>query len=558
MQISWPQILRFWYLFSIGVIVAALPFSKLLISIGQFMLIGGWITERFDYRSFTFRMKSQGTAISAVLMIPRALLYLLSGIYNGFRAFFRHRPALLFSSIFLMHILGLFFTTDFDYAFKDLRTKLPLLIIPLVLSTSATIGEKAFFRYLGLIVLAVLVRSLFNGWLIWSHEYVDLRDVSRNISHIIFSLLLALSVFICGYSLISGRFRSIPFRIISFLLILWFLVYLIVSQSFTGISIIIGTLFLLIPFFQRMIKNRLVRGAGAFMVIIAAVLAIIYIHRTASEYNTVHPIDIKTLDQVTSRGNPYVHNYFSDQTENGHRMWLYVQWDEMRETWNRRSRIGFDSLDRKNQKIYYTIVRYLTSKGWRKDGDAIDRLTDKEVDAIEKGVANYIFLEKFSLKGRIYEFMLGYETYQETGNPTGSSIMQRIEFWKASLGIIRDHWVIGVGTGDMNEAFAIQYEKMGTKLDPGQRWRSHNQFLSIFIGFGIFGLLWFIAALWLPPLLMGKSTDYFVIIILTISSLAMLAEDTIESQTGVTFVVMFYSLFLFARFSKMNVEKLER
>jgi hypothetical protein len=293
-------------------------------------------------------------------------------------------------------------------------------------------------------------------------------------------------------------------------------------------------------------------------VITAAVLAIFYVQKTAREYNTIHPIDIKTLDLVTARGNPYVHNYFSEQTENGHRMWLYVQWDEMRETWNRRSQIGFDSLDRKNQKIAYTIVRYLTSKGWRKDGDAIERLTEKEVDAIEKGVANYIFLEKFSMKGRIYEFMLGYDTYQETGNPTGSTVMQRIEFWKASLGIIRDHWITGVGTGDMNHAFASQYEKMGTKLDPGQRWRSHNQFLSIFIGFGIFGFIWFLAAFYLPPVLMGKFRDYFIIIILTISTLAMLAEDTIESQTGVTFVVIFYSLFLFARFSKMNVEKLKR
>lgn len=549
MRISWPQLLRFWYLFSIGVIVAALPFSKLLISIGQFMLIGGWITERFDYRGFMLRLKGQGIALGVVLVIPWALFYLFLGIYEGFRAFFRHRPALLFSSILLLHLLGLFFTTDFDYAFKDLRTKLPLLIIPLALSTSAMIGEKAFFRYMGLVVLAVLIRSLVNGWLIYTHQYVDLRDVSRNISHIIFSLLLALSVFICGYYLVSGQLRTIPGRTICFLLILWFLVYLIVSQSFTGISIILGTLFLLIPFFLRMIKNSRIRWSGAFLVITAAVLAIFYVQKTAREYNTIHPIDIKTLDLVTSRGNPYVHNYFSEQTENGHRMWLYVQWDEMRVTWNRRSHIGFDSLDMKNQKIAYTIVRYLTSKGWRKDGDAIDRLTEKEVDAIEKGVANYVFLEKFSMKGRIYEFMLGYDTYQETGNPTGSTVMQRIEFWKASLGIIRDHWITGVGTGDMNQAFANQYEKMGTKLDPGQRWRSHNQFLSIFIGFGILGLIWFLAALYLPPVLMREHRDYFVIIILTITSLAMLAEDTIESQTGVTFVVIFYSLFLFARFS---------
>jgi hypothetical protein len=255
----------------------------------------------------------------------------------------------------------------------------------------------------------------------------------------------------------------------------------------------------------------------------------------------------------TSRGNPYVHDYYSLETENGNMLWLYVQWDEMRSAWSKRSKIPLDSLNKKNQPLAFTVVRYLTSKGWRKDADAIDRLTPAEVDAIEKGTANYIFLEEFSVRGRIYEFLWGYDNYRKTGNPTGSTLMQRLEFWKASVGIIHDNWLTGVGTGDMNLAFSAQYEKMHTKLSPDQRWRSHNQFLSIFIGFGIFGFLWFLWAILYPPVMMRRFDDYFFLAFMVISLLSMLMGDTIESQTGVSFFAIFYTLFLFARKGKETI-----
>jgi len=274
------------------------------------------------------------------------------------------------------------------------------------------------------------------------------------------------------------------------------------------------------------------------------------IRSIVTDYYRVIPVDFAKLEKNTSRGNPYIHNVYSTQTENGNYLWIYVQWDELRSAWNIRSRIPFDSLNKKNETIAFTVIRYLTSRGLRKDADAVEKLNPGELDAIEKGVANYIFLEKFSIRGRIYEFLWGFDNYRETGNPTGFTLMQRLEFWKASVGIIRDYWLTGVGTGDMNIAFQVQYEKMHSKLAPDQRWRSHNQFLSIFVGFGIFGLLWFLVALFSPPLMLRRQDDFFVFVFMIIAMLSMLTEDTIESQTGVTFIAFFYSFFLFARKEK--------
>ena len=175
------------------------------------------------------------------------------------------------------------------------------------------------------------------------------------------------------------------------------------------------------------------------------------------------------------------------------------------------------------------------------------KLTDEEVHEIEKGTANMVFSQTFSIRGRIYELLWGYDEYRKSGDPTGSSVMQRLEFWKASWGLIQQNWLTGVGTGDMNEAFQQQYTRMHTKLAPDQRWRSHNQFLSIFVGFGIFGLLWFLFSVFYPPIVLGKFSDYFFLIFIIIAIISMIPEDTIESQAGVTFFAFFYTFLLFGR-----------
>jgi hypothetical protein len=553
MTITWKQIERYWYIFSLGVVVGSLPFSKLGLSIGQMMLLGGWIEERYEFRKLISGLAGRSAGQVIVRILPLSVSLLIKSIAAGFKQFYRNKPALIFSSIFVVHLLGLLFTTDFEYALKDLRTKLPIILIPLVLSTSKTFERKGFYLFMLLFVMAVSARSVFNTWMIVNHDYVDIRDISRNVSHIIFSLQLALSLYTVLFFMFKRNLLLLWQRWLIFLVLVWFLVYLIISRSFTGLSIslIIMLIILMILIFKTNIRwMKAILVIGFLFVTLSLFLSLRSIIR---DYYHVNPVDFTKLEQVTTSGNLYIHDTTSRQTENGNYIWIYVQWDEMRKSWNLRSKIPFDSLNKKNDKVAFTVIRYLTSKGWRKDGEAIERLQPKEIDAIEKGVANYILLDEFSIRGRIYEFLWGYDNYRKTGNPTGSTLMQRLEFWKASVGIIRQNWLTGVGTGDMNEAFREQYKKMQTKLSPEQQWRSHNQFLSIFVGFGIFGFLWFLFSLFYPPVMLNRFDDYFFLIFLIISVLSMLAGDTIESQTGVSFVVIFYSLFLFARKEKDGI-----
>jgi hypothetical protein len=224
-----------------------------------------------------------------------------------------------------------------------------------------------------------------------------------------------------------------------------------------------------------------------------------------------------------------------------------VATDELRQAWNSRSSFEFDGKDKAGQEIKYTIIRFLTSKGYRKDAAGVAQLTDREVRLIEHGIASTVYVEKSGIYVRVYKIIWEYKRYQETHNPTGHSVMQRIEYWKAARNIIQREWLTGVGTGDTDREFQQEYENMNSLLDKEFRWRSHNQFLAILVAFGVFGLAWFLVTLIFPPIRMHKFSDYYYLSFFVIIILSMISEDTLESQAGVTIFAFFTSFYLFAK-----------
>jgi O-antigen ligase len=125
--------------------------------------------------------------------------------------------------------------------------------------------------------------------------------------------------------------------------------------------------------------------------------------------------------------------------------------------------------------------------------------------------------------------------------------MQRIEYSKASLELIKENFWIGVGTGDIEDALIAQYKKMESGLKTEYMFHAHNQFFAIFITFGIFGLIWFIFALLYPPYFKDAFSDYFFLTFFLIIIWSMLSDDTLETQAGVTLFAFFYSLLLFGK-----------
>jgi hypothetical protein len=546
-RFTYGLFIRYNYIFSLCLIIIFLPFSKFLLSVGQFYLMGTWALERIDCPKFMAWFTTPFNLRKRIFAFPFLLGMLFVSIYKGFLEVLRNRPAMVLMSIYILHVAGLIFTTDFGYAFKDLRVKTPIFILPLFIATSEAFGNKAFYRFLYLYILTLVAVTFVNTMNLAEHHYVDLREVSKHVSHIILSLMLNLGIFISGYFVFRARKTPLYLRIILLAAGAWFGVYLVLTKSVTGVVIFAATSVILSLVYIIIGKRTWLKiSVLAFIVLISAT-GFLYLRSVTREYYHVNPVDLTKLEKFTAQGNPYTHNIRSTQTENGNLVWIYIQWDELRKSWNARSSTRFDSLDQRNQPVYYTLVRFLTSKGLRKDAEGVNSLTPREIRAVENGIANATYIEGFGLKGRIFELLYGWESYKSTGNPTGFTLMQRFEFWKASRAIISDYWLTGVGTGDMNVAFQNRYVIMHSKLAPAQRWRSHNQYLSIFVGFGIVGFMWFLFALFYPPFALRRFTDFFFLAFFIIAMLSMLSEDTIETQVGVTFFFFYYSFFLFGR-----------
>jgi hypothetical protein len=395
---------------------------------------------------------------------------------------------------------------------------------------------------------AVLVATLISIYFLLTEEIDDIRNISRFISHIRFSLLIVIAIFILGYWITRRKGTQLWGRIAMLAVLTWFIIYLIIATSITGLVILVTTgVVLLITLAFQVRKSWTFRSIFIVVLLGIIITVLSYLISIVNDVYVVHPVDTESIDKTTEQGNPYWHDFSNEQTENGHYVYLYINMNELKEAWNQRSELEFEGPDKKNQELKYTLLRFLTSKGYRKDAGGVAKLTDEEVKLVEEGEASIIYHEKPHLYVRIYKIIWEYQRYQSTGNASGHSVMQRFEYWKTSLAIIKDNLYFGVGTGDVDQAFKEKYTESNTLLDEKFQWRSHNQFLAIGVGFGLLGIVWFLVSLLYPPITTQRFSDYFYLSFFVIILMSMFSEDTIESQAGVTIFAFFSSLYLFAK-----------
>ncbi|MEM9023923.1 MAG: O-antigen ligase family protein, partial [Bacteroidota bacterium] len=279
--------------------------------------------------------------------------------------------------------------------------------------------------------------------------------------------------------------------------------------------------------------------------VVAPLLVAGYIVQQVSAFYDIAPIEYAQMDTHTEGGEKYNHHKGQSDIENGHYVWTYVAVNELEAAWEQRSHLEYSGKDLRGQHLRATLIRFLASKGLRKDAAGVAQLSQKEVKAIEQGVANVHRMQGVNLETRIDEIIGEFDRYLNGGNPQGNSVTQRLEFWKAGWGIVCENPFIGIGTGDVKQAYQQQYEATNSLLESKYRLRAHNQFLTILVAFGCIGLLWFLVALLYPVLRQGQRPHFFYWVFLFIALLSMLNEDTLETQVGVTFFAFFNCLFLF-------------
>lgn len=528
--------------YAMTLLAMSIPLSEFGMSISQFMLLALWIHEGAD---FSRQNNTERRKLSTVFSVYFKTIG--ENLAGKFRRLLNNPAALAVISFYLMHVAGLLYTTDIDYALKDLRIKLPLLSLPVIISTSALLSKDRLNRLLVFFTIAVFAGTTASIYVLLTRHVSDPRELSIFISHIRFGLTICFSIFILVYFLYKNYFASRFQKSVIVIGIIWFFVFLIILESVTGLAITLMIIFIFALVVSFRIKSWFLKLAVLLPVAVFPYFAVHYFIQQTKQFNKVEPVNFQQLDKYTRYGTPYVHDTCGYGIEKGKYVGIYLAPSELRQEWNRRSQLSYDGHDNKGQVLSYTLIRFLSSKGLRKDAEGLRSLTDREIAHIENGVANVAYLENFSFRSRIDQMVMGYSNYVLHGESNASSVMQRVEYWKTSAYIIGQHWLTGVGTGDLNEAFSDAYHEMGSKLDSAFRNRSHNQFLAIFVAFGIIGFILFLFSLFYPPFKTGWYSDYYFLVFFTIVFMSMLTEDTLETQAGATFFAFFNSLLLFGR-----------
>ena len=554
------------YLLGLLMVAVGLTLSPFLMGMSQFWLVIVWFVD-----ALTPPFKGGG------------------GIKTKLSRFFHNKAAVLLVAFYLMHVVGLLWTSDFQYALKDLRVKLPILVMPFVLSSMESLDRKRFNIVMLVYVLSVFIATQFSFIRYMQHNYEDIREISHFISHIRFCLNIVFCIAIIGRCLYNrgvstlstagsttlgkqapefavleahrrvegpsqvkypvpafGVKRAID-RFLQWFLLLWFIYQIYIFESLSGYVILAAVVIASAVYaFLQWKRGRGWRIAiGLFAVgAIAAVVAVVM--SVVKPLIEVKPVDFSTLEKKTAQGNYYWHDTVCFPVEDGKYVGLFFNRNELREAWSMRSNMPFEGTTTNGENLETTLARYLTSKELRKDAEGVMALTDEDIRNIEQGVANYNNWKHPGIHARLSSTLFEYNLYRRFNNPNGGSLAQRIEFTRASFHIIKQYPWFGVGTGDVPQAFAQTYDEIHSPLKEEFRFRAHNQYLAIAVAFGLVGLVFFVFVLLYPWFASKRNHTYLYMVFLTIMLLSMFPEDTLETQAGATLFAFFVSLLLFA------------
>jgi hypothetical protein len=513
---------RYIFLFGLIGLAAGMMFGTVPTSIPQIILAANWLLEA------NFAWKWQQLKSNKIFWV--------------------------LASLFLLHVFGMTYTDNIPRGLDDLRNKMPLVILPLILFSTKPLSIKEFKLLFGFFFLSVFASSV-CCYLVYAgftkKVIIDIRKASVFMSHIRFSLFIAFAIIGMLYS--SIKEKHIGIKIIYVFATLWLLFFMYKLEMATGLLclICVGVVLLLV-FSARWLHKVVAFG----LLIVCSVVGVLVSKKALSD---LHMFDrnptnsANVIIEKTGNNKYYLQDTVFGMAENGNLITININDEELEREWNKRSSLYFDGQDKKGNNLRYTILRYMASKGLRKDSAGVAHLSQEDITNIEAGNSNYKYNINSGLSSKWRELVWEYTKYNRGENPSGHTLTMRLEFWKTACYIINEHPLVGVGTGDIQDSFNKMYVQTNSKLDMIWRLRCHNQYLAIGVAFGFFGLLIFMIYLFYPAIILRKELHYLYWPFFLIALLSFVTEDTLETQSGVTFFIFFQTLFLWlASFSEMN------
>ena len=463
-----------------------------------------------------------------------------------------NKGILVFCAIFLVHLLWLVNTSNFDYAASDLRIKLPLLALPIAIGTSEAISMKKLNTILLVFVSGVFVASVTGFCVKFFDDGTNYRSLSLFVSHIRLSLMICLSIFVLGYFIARKIFFTGWKVLIALLVAAFLLFFMIVLQALTGfvclfVTLVVVLVALAVRTRQRRTRVLSIVSALAVVVMVGGFIAYVV-------HDFYRPTAENRQLETTALGNPYDKVVDNGMIENGNVVNMNICRKELEGCWPQLSSIPLDSLDNRGQHIYATLIRYMTSRGLPKDAEGLLHLSDDDIANIENGETNYRFARHGGILNRMYVIMWELDVYSKTGESNGHSFTQRIEYMKYGFKLAKRNLLTGTGIGDVNDEYMAIYEEENSSLNPEWRNRAHNQFLTFLVAFGIFGFLICLFAWFYPAFSKWNSNGsiYYFMVFFIIATVSMFSDDTLETSTGAVLVSFFYALLRWATTTKLE------
>lgn len=418
-----------------------------------------------------------------------------------------------------------------------------MLLLPMILFSSKALTKKEF----EFVLICFLIGTINNT--LWSilythvlHHTEGVRKASRFMSHIRLGLYLNMAIAVCFYFFV--RQHSFLRRVLLLLLATYFLFAIyalgLASGSFNFVLLVLLTLCYFI--YHQGISLKII-----YTLLLLFFLGSIffYVSRVRSEQIEIKAGVNNTKQEKTPWGSSYISFGNGEQIENGNYVHINIELQEIRRCWNRRMpNDTFSYQPSVNLERYEILLRYLASMGKNKDSLSVMQLSEQDLKNISKGIFNCEYPNWSFLHRRTYELVNDFYDFQNGGQINGHSLSMRPYFWKASCHAILINPLLGVGTGDLQDAMNKAYVSTDSPLNVEWYKHPHNQFLSITLALGVIGLIVFLVSLLYPTIILRKKLSRLFWVFFFLLLVSFLMEDTLETQAGLTFYVFFNSLFL--------------
>lgn len=472
------------------------------------------------------------------------LLVIISGnLKEKLRFVAKEKSLWTLAGVYFIYLIGMIFCKDLSMGLWELSRYLFWMILPIGVALIPNVTEKKIWILFSFYLFFVFGATISTTLRIVFSDYFHVTNIryAAHIPHVSLSIQVVYAIFILLVSLVLktpvlGKLN----KWIVFLICAWFVVYLGFQKSLNAWLALYGAGIVFFLWLTRLMKHKKLARIIFFVFII---LPFIYIGSIVHFYFDIKD-DKPDYELRTELGNPYTFKADDSQKENGHYVYWYICPAELEQAWNSVSDIKLDEKDAAGYRIYYTVLRYMTSKGLRKDAKGVASLSETDIKNIQQGVANYIFVDKkYSLYPRIYQTIWELDYYYHTGNPNDQSLSQRIEFMKAALYIIK-HNIWGVGTGNYLNAFDSAFDQINSQLRPDLRNCVHNQYINYIVKFGLLGFLCIMSFIILPIKWKKQTHNILSVLLITVVGISCLGETTLETHIGLNFFLFFLSVYM--------------